>query len=278
MYVDDYNLKVQDFTSNSGAVISNDSLTNKFQTEVRWVARECKNILNPWQKWKVVNLNPDTPALRGLGKIHKTGIPIRPVLNFKNAPSYNLAKVLTKVINTHVPLPNVYNVKSSADLIKDIKSIPYCDTLRLASFDINNKYTSIPTDELPSILEKLCPIFSVYHTIKQEIHAVTKLILRQNYYEFQNNTYKQSNGLAMGAPSSSVLSQLFLQHLENTVIYDTLGTENIAGYFRYLDDVLIVYRHDITNIEDVLDKFNRLTSSLTSQWNKNKTVNLTSST
>jgi hypothetical protein len=50
--------------------------------------------------------------------------------------------------------------------------------------------------------------------------------------------------------------------LENTVIYDTLCAENIAGYFRYVDDILIIYIHDTTNIEDVLNKFNGLTPGL----------------
>jgi hypothetical protein len=123
-------------------------------------------------------------------------------------------------------------------------------------------YTSIPNKELPQVLEEWCSAFNVDHTTKLEILSVTKLILRQNYYEFQNKTYKQSNGLPMGAPSSSILSELFLQHLENTVIYDTLCAENIDGYFRYVYDVLIIYRHDITNIERVLDKFNSFTTNL----------------
>jgi hypothetical protein len=43
----------------------------------------------------------------------------------------------------------------------------------------------------------------------------------------------QQKGLARGAPSSSVLSEIFLQYLESTQIIDVLISNSILGYFRY---------------------------------------------
>jgi hypothetical protein len=60
----------------------------------------------------------------------------------------------------------------------------------------------------------------------------------------------------MGAPSSSTLCELYLQHLEHALIYDILIKQNITGYFRYVDDVLIVYDSDKTDISEVLNSFN----------------------
>jgi hypothetical protein len=49
--------------------------------------------------------------------------------------------------------------------------------------------------------------------------------------------YKQYNGLAMGAPTSAILSETFMQCLEHTVIVDILKKYQIIDYYRYVHDV-----------------------------------------
>jgi len=39
-------------------------------------------------------LNPSSPTLRGLIKIHKVENPIRPIVNWKNAPEYKVSTYL----------------------------------------------------------------------------------------------------------------------------------------------------------------------------------------
>jgi hypothetical protein len=74
----------------------------------------------------------------------------------------------------------------------------------------------------------------------------------------------QTEGLAMGAPTSSLLSEIYLQHLEGTRIFDILVQHQIVGFFRFVDDILVTYRQSLTNIRvhEVLTKFNNLTPKL----------------
>ena len=58
-------------------------------------------------------------------KIHKDEYPIRPVINWKNAPAYKVAKMLTNKLLTYISLPYTYNVKNTTQLINDLKEIPY---------------------------------------------------------------------------------------------------------------------------------------------------------
>ena len=99
-------------------------------------------------------------------------------------------------------------------------------------------------------------------TITQEILTITKTILSQNYYGFQDKTYLQTKGLAMGAPTSSVLSEIYLQYLENTKILDIITKTGIEAYSRYVDDILIIYNKRHIDIEEVLYSFNNLTPNL----------------
>jgi hypothetical protein len=101
-------------------------------------------------------LNPSAPVIRGLPKIHKISLPIRPVVNWKQAPAYKLAKLLSQLLQTHIPLPNTFNVKNSIHLMKDITEIPYHKNIKLLSFDIENMYSNIPTDELNQIIRSMC--------------------------------------------------------------------------------------------------------------------------
>ena len=66
----------------------------------------------------------------------------------------------------------------------------------------------------------------------------------------------------MAAPTSSILSEIYLQHIEGTTIPELLSKHNIKGYFKYVDDILFVYIDNITNIHVVLDEFNNLTPKL----------------
>jgi hypothetical protein len=83
-------------------------------------------------------MKPRTPELRGLIKIHKENAPIRPIINSINAPTYKLAKMFARKLQTHIPLPNVCNIKNSAQLIEELAEIPISSHVKLASLDITN--------------------------------------------------------------------------------------------------------------------------------------------
>ena len=210
---DEYKHKVNYFISNNEATETNDNFTTKFQKDVRNTLNECRKITDKNNEWRYINLNQSAPVMRGLLKIHKFGTPIRPVVNFRNAPTYNLAK--TRALKKYMPLPYVYNVQNSLHLVKDLTNIPYDPNLRSASLDISNMYTNTPIKELLNITESTRENNGLEFTLKQEILRITRLIVTQNYFKFQNKTYIQERGLVMGTPTSSILSEIYLQCMEN---------------------------------------------------------------
>jgi hypothetical protein len=62
----------------------------------------------------------------------------------------------------------------------------------------------------------------------------------------------------MEAPTSSVLSEIHLQYLEHTAIFDILLQHQITGYYRYVDDILLIYDTRHTDKHEVLDQFNKI--------------------
>jgi hypothetical protein len=67
----------------------------------------------------------------------------------------------------------------------------------------------------------------------------------------------------MGAPISSILAEICIQHMEHTQIYPILIEQQIIAYIRYVDDILIiVYDHNKTNIDHTLNEFNKLQQTI----------------
>jgi hypothetical protein len=81
-------------------------------------------------------------------------------------------------------------------------------------------------------------------------------VTEQNHFQFDQQYYKQTEGLAMAAPTSAILAETYMQHMEHKQIYPILTKHKIIGYFRYVDDI-IIYDQRKTNIEDTLIEFNK---------------------
>jgi hypothetical protein len=121
--VDEYNQKLHDFiTSNNFNSIRSEP-TNKFQTKVRELIRKSTHLIQDAQKWQNINLNPTTPTIKGLIKIHKIDHPIIPIVNRRNVPAYKLAKLFNNRIYELSPLPLVFNIKNTTHLTKSLKEI-----------------------------------------------------------------------------------------------------------------------------------------------------------
>ena len=50
--------------------------------------------------------------------------------------------------------------------------------------------------------------------------------------------------------------------MENTTIYKILTQNHIIGYFRYVDDILIIYNKSHTDIHNVVNEFNNINTDI----------------
>jgi len=122
-------------------------------------------------------------------------------------------------------------------------------------------YTNIPTEELNTNIEIVC-LNNIKDTLKHNIIKLSSTIIEQNYFQFLDKIYIQPEGLAMGAPTSSMFSEFYLQFLEKSTLYNILLDNDVKGYFRYVDDMLIVYNEDKADIDSLLDCFNHVSPKL----------------
>jgi hypothetical protein len=72
-------------------------------------------------------------------------------------------------------------------LTDDLLDIPYIQTIKLASFDIENMYPNIPTDELLPIIEHMSINNQLDDNTTHNLMRITSTVLEQNYFTFSNN-------------------------------------------------------------------------------------------
>jgi len=68
----------------------------------------------------------------------------------------------------------------------------------------------------------------------------------------------QYDGLAMGAPSSGLIAEIFLQHIEHTHIPHLAHKHKIINYCRYVDDVFLIFDSTHTSVHEILKDFHDL--------------------
>ena len=110
-----------------------------------------------------------------------------------------------------------------------------------ASLDITNIYSNIPAKETKQILKNMLASNMKDHRIRSEILNCYEVITKQNYFTHGNRIITQTDGLAMGAPSSGIISEIFLQHFEHSNLPILAHKHKLLNYFRYVDDVFLIY-------------------------------------
>jgi hypothetical protein len=119
-------------------------------------------------------------------------------------------------------------------------------------------YTNIPRAETTNIIHNILKTNqNINDDNQKEIIHTLDTIMEQNYFQFQQKYFKQTEGLAMGAPTSSILAEEYIENMEHKQIDQILLKHKIIGYFRYIDDILLIYNQNKTNIEEILAELNK---------------------
>ena len=84
------------------------------------------------------------PHLNGVPKVHKPGVPLRPIVSFVSPPAYALSKFLASLLSPIVGLSDSY-VRSSQQFAQFITTQNVPDSEVLVSFNVVSLFTGVPT-------------------------------------------------------------------------------------------------------------------------------------
>ena len=174
----------------------------------------------------------------GLPKIHKDGVPLRPIISQIGSYTYDLAKFLVPILS---PLmKNEYSVKDSFAFVNELSSVqnaPY-----MSSFDVVSLFTNIPLEETVDIcLNRLYANTDKVNNISRT--NLKKMILyasKESHFLLDGKIYDQIDGVSMGSPLGPILANIFMCYLETTAMSTYLGILPIL-YRRYVDDCFLIF-------------------------------------
>ena len=174
--------------------------------------------------------------LYGLPKVHKDGCPIRPILSAIGTFNYNLAKFFVPIL---APLTtNEYTLANSIQFVKDVLSVKFPHQFFMASFDVKSLFTNIPLNETVEIcvneIERL-KLFPNDFTA-QEFRSLLEVATKVSVFVFNNQFYRQVDGVAMGSPLGPTLANAFLCFYEKKWVDNCSAEFKPLLYKRYVDD------------------------------------------
>ena len=200
-----------------------------------------------YQKLYPTRLSPG--KFYGTTKIHKLPpnqdideLPLRPIISNTNIAIYVLARYLAKVLS---PLSQsdytVSSCKEFTEIIK-LKSIP--DNYKLASFYVKSLFTNSPLDStidisLNRIYEKKDLTVNID---RKDMRDLILLCTKNVHFTFNNDIYKQTDGVAMGSPLGPVLAGIIMVELENYMVPRL--SNHLHFWRRYVDDTFTFVKEE----------------------------------
>lgn len=186
---------------------------------------------------KLVPSKEVTPRIYGVPKIHKEGIPLRPIVDTMGSPTYFLASHLAKIISPLVGKSDSF-VKDSCHFVQFIKGNFVDSDDILVSFDVVSLFTKVPIPDSIQIVK--CQVCA-------EIAELVELCLRSTFFSFHNVIYEQVDGVAMGSPHSPVIANLYMEHFEEMA--SNPSPSNPGGGSDMLMKPMFVGHMDLTNLK-----------------------------
>ena len=161
------------------------------------------------------------PKYYGLPKVHKPGMPLRPIISSIGSVTHATAKELSRILKPLVG-KSTHHVKNNMDFIQSLEGIQLSPEECMMSFDVEAHFTSVPIEPAISIIKKHLEEDKDLHqrtavTVKH-ISCLLEFCLRTTYFTFQGRLYEQVKGAVMGSLISPIVANLLMEDLETKAL------------------------------------------------------------
>ena len=239
---------------------------NELATKYQLLVNDLKPFLTKKQFNWLIDIRNDPGIMYGLPKIHKTGIPIRPIISQCSSLTNKLHTYIQQLLKIgETQIPNL--IKDTTDFLNKIKK--YNDVITkdtiLVTLDVESLYTNIPLDlGIEFIVEHYSETLTCWKNFDIDIKPIPPYLLKKIleftlkncYFTFNGELYKQIQGLTMGG-SSSVQAA-------NTVMYKffekfhKMHPNYIWNHDRFIDDLFGIWNNTLEELNiyfNVLNNF-----------------------
>ena len=173
------------------------------------------------------------------------------------SPSYKLAKELTRIL-TPLAGNTTQAVKNSTSFVDRIHDIEIEPQDWMISFDVTNLFKQVPVDEALRVVEER---LSSDGSLKErtsiptsQLMELIELCRRSTYFQFQDSFFEQTHVAAMGSPLSSVIANLYMEHLEENALRTSPLPPRL--WLHYVDETFVIWPHEQDELQRFHDHLN----------------------
>ena len=238
-------LNKSDYVRKTAAILSDTSKFTRDEFQIDLTSKIEKQVIISTNKLKKLGIIDETvaktispkgsivPRLYGLPKIHKQGIPVRPILSMAGTPTHKLAQWLSSILKPVRDAVSDNTVQDSFEFRSKVLSANSQDFF--CSFDITSLFTNVPLLETIGYIETIVDHFHLSLPVDFSFLKSLILLCTQNIqFSFDGVLYFQKDGVAMGSPLGPVLADIFVGFLE-TFKAPTCSVKP-SFFCRYVDD------------------------------------------
>ena len=145
----------------------------------------------------LIEENPRPPQMRGIPKLHKQGIPMRPITSGIGSAPHQLAKRLAKPLSNHLGSISNAHLRNSSDLIERVKNTDMRNK-KLASFDVKALYTNVTINDAIQAVKRTVDNIDENNLPVPKVDYLKLVELCVNFgaFMFNGDEYNQHKGLA----------------------------------------------------------------------------------
>lgn len=195
------------------------------------------------------------PRFYGLPKIHKEGVPLRPIVSQIDGPTYGLNIACDKFLEgTENNIPNL--IRDTREFIASLQNINVPDHAFLVSIDIRSLYTNIPwTEGIRAVMDAYINTYEGQRPPIDPALLERSLdhIMKQNHFTFNGETFHQTFGTAMGAPIAVKYANISTHAIWTRITNDELQP---LMFKRLIDDIFMVWTHSEDQLKTFIDNIN----------------------
>ena len=187
--------------------------------------------------------DPIPPRLYGTVKANKPvkNYPMRTVVSTIGTPPYRISKYLVKTIQPTLN-NSQHKIKYSVEFINEAKTWKISPTEIQVSYDAVNLYPSVPLDKAIDVIVEY--LKNDFNNVKRrtkltlvDIHQLIESCVIECYFLYNNLIWKLYNSGPIGLSIMVVLSECYLQRLEEKSIALSFALNISPKTFkRYVDD------------------------------------------
>ena len=258
----EYEQKMNDLLNDSNTYVKQQ--TGQGLREAEAFNKKARKILSATTRGKkllhLLEEAPRIPAMRGLPKTHKPGIPLRPITSGIGSAPHRLAKVLAKPLSSALGSISGTHLRNASDLKTQLENTDLNRKV-LVSFDVKSLFTNVSVSGALEAVEKVLEKNSdeCFPVNKSDYMKLVKLCVEYNSFSFNHSEYKQHEGLAMGSPLSAVMACLYIEKLESEHFLKTIPRN--SKWLRYVDDVLVISSAK-TDFQALLKRLNKINGNI----------------